>query len=129
MISWHSIGNKRLPLAFLNTLTVKSNRSSNGCGPLARPPITFNFAPASRTSDTSHVGTCPAYNKAINSRKAFAHPGLLSATRITVLELSKLSETTGSLSTFSLSTLKPTPVPHIRMYMHSSNARGLSTGM
>jgi hypothetical protein len=29
---------------------------------------------------------------------------------------------------FSLSTENPTPVPHIRIYMVSSNALGLSTG-
>ena len=40
-----------------------------------------------------------------------------------------LSETMiGNLSTFSLSTEKPTPVPHINIYIASSNERGLSTG-
>ncbi len=40
-----------------------------------------------------------------------------------------VKETDGSLSTFSRSTENPTPVPHINIYIHSSKALGLSTGI
>src|SRR6056300_1136315 len=105
------------------------NSSTNGAGPDALPPNVFSLAPAGLTCDTSHFGTCPTYNIAISSLSAFAQPGLLSATLMIVVLSSKCSLTIGSLSTFSLSTENPTPVPHISMYIHSSNERGLSTGI
>ena len=128
-MSWHSSGYSLRFLACVNFSIQNSNSSSKGAGPLARPPNVFNLAPAGLTSDTSHCGICPAYSIAISSRNALAQPGLLSATFITVSLFSKCSFTIGNLSTFSLSTEKPTPVPHISTYIVSSNARGLSTGM
>src|SRR5210317_592031 len=107
----------------------KRNNSSRGAGPDALPPNVFSLAPAGLTCDTSHFGTCPTYNIAMSSLNALAQPGLLSATVMIVVLSSKCSLTIGNLSTFSLSTEKPTPVPHIKIYIHSSNERGLSTGI
>ena len=129
IISWHSIGYNLLPDAFLNTLMQKWYKSTRGWGPDALPPNVFNLAPDGLTCVTSKDGTCPTYNMAISSRNALAQPGLLSPTVITVVLFSKCSLTTGNLSTFSLSTENPTPVPHIRIYIHSSKLLGLSTGM
>ena len=122
------MGNNFLPVAPLNFSIVNLNKLTRGSAPDALPPITFSLAPAGLTLDTSHVGIIPEYNKATNSLYAFAHPVLLSSTVITTSDSCMFSLMIGSLSTFSLSTENPTPVPHIRMYIASSNDLGLSTG-
>ena len=109
--------------------TQKVYKLANGSGPDALPPNVFNLAPAGLTPQVSNCGICPIYNIAINSRKDLAQPGLLSPTLITVSDSWKSSLMIGSLSTFSRSTENPTPVPHINIYIHSSKALGLSTGI
>ena len=127
-MSWHSIGNSLRPAAPLNLSITNWNSSSRGAGPEARPPNVLSLSPAGRTSEVSHWGTCPAYRSEMSSRRDLAHPGLLSPTLITVSVLCMSSLTTGNLSMQCRSTEKPTPVPHIKMYIVSSNALGLSTG-
>ena len=112
------------PCALRNTPTVKLNKSMSGSGPEALPPNVLSRAPAGRTLRISHFGTLPAYSIAISSRYALAHPILLSATTIVVSVSNIPSFTTGRFAIKLRSTLKPTPVPHIRTYISSSNARG-----
>ena len=100
----------------------------SGCGPDDLPPIVLRRAPAARSLLTSIAGTCPDQSNASNSRYAFAHPCFESSTVITVVDFSKVSGTEGSLLTYLYSTENPTPVPHIKIYIVSSNDLGLSTG-
>ena len=119
-----------LPLAPLNFSIVKSNKFTNGCGPLALPPNVFNRCPAGRILFTFILGILFVYRYDIKSLNALAHPSLESATEMTSSVCSNsLSGMVGSLSTYCLSTEKPTPVPFINMYSTSSKERGLSIGM
>ena len=127
-MSCASIGFRLRPAADLNFAIVKSNKLTNGCGPEDLPPIVLSLAPAGRTLDTSIAGICPDQSKARSSRYAFAQPCLESSTTITVVDFSNDSGTAGSLLTYLYSTENPTPVPHIRIYIVSSNDLGLSTG-
>ena len=129
IMSWHSIGFKFLPTAFLKTLIVKSNRFTSGCGPDDLPPIVLSLAPAGLSLLMSIVGICPDQSNASSSLYAFAHPVLESSTVITVDDFSNDSGTDGSLFIYLYSTENPTPVPHIRIYIASSNVFGLSTGI
>ena len=126
--SWHSSVCKRRPFAFLNMLTAKLNKSTNGSGPDARPPNVFKRAPAGRTLDTSHFGISPAYRCANNKRKDLAQPSLLSCTAITWSESNNFSGTSGNCDTYLFSTENPTPVPQSKINMASSNALTSSTG-
>ena len=112
----------------MNFAIVKSNRLTSGCGPDDLPPIVLRRAPAGRNFDTSIAGICPAHNIANSSLYAFAQPALESSTTITVDDFSNESGTAGSLLIYLYSTEKPTPVPHIKIYIVSSNERGESTG-
>ena len=128
IMSWHSIGFRFLPVAFLNLEIVKSNKLISGCGPDDLPPIVLSLAPAGLTFETSIAGICPDQSKASNSRYAFAQPCFESSTVIMVVDFSSDSGTAGSLLIYLYSTENPTPVPHIKIYIVSSNERGLSTG-
>ena len=119
-----------LPCAFVNLFTVKSNRFTRGCGPLALPPNVCNLSPAGRILLTLIFGILQVYRNDTKSLKALAHPSLESVTAITSSVCSKgLSGIVGSLPTCCLSTEKPTPVPFISIYRISSKERGLSTGI
>ena len=104
------------------------NKLSKGVGPDALPPNIFSLAPAGLTRDKSHLGISPAHSKANSLRKAFAHPSLLSLTIIVSSVSNNNPGTSGNLFMQSRSTEKPTPVPHISIYIASSNAFGSSTG-
>ena len=125
--SWHSIDDNFLPFAFWKISTEKLNRLSNGRGPDDLPPNVFNLSPAGRTLDISHLGICPANNICINSLYAFAQPILESATTMVVSVSNNSSGTSGNFSTSLRSTENPTPVPHIKINKHSSNAFVLFT--
>ena len=68
IMSWHSIGLRFLPVAFLNLAIVKSKRFTSGCGPEDLPPIVFKRAPEGLTFETSIAGMCPVQSKASSSR-------------------------------------------------------------
>ena len=116
------------PVAPRNFATTYLNKSTSGSGPDALPPKVLSLAPAGRTPETSHLGTSPAYSKARTCRKALAHPSLESLTLMTVPLLYKSTGISGNLDTYFCSTLKPTPVPHNKIYIASSKALGSSIG-
>ena len=122
-MSWHSMEVSLRPAARRKLSTVKRNSSSNGAGPLARPPKVFSLAPAGRTLLRSHLGVCPPMSSEINSLYAFAHPPLESSTTIVVFVLENSSAMVGNFSTYCRSTEYPTPVPFSSTNRISSNAR------
>ena len=126
--SWHSRLLKRLPAAPLNILVVNTNKSIKGCGPEARPPNVLSGSPAPLTLLVSHLGHSPAYRRDISCLNDLAQPIFESGTTIAVSESWNASATSGSLPTYCLSTLNPTPVPQSKIYISSSKARGWSIG-
>ena len=126
-ISWHSMDVSLRPAAALNVRTRNLKSSSSGSGPEARPPNVLRGVPAGRIFDRSQLGICPAYSRPTSWRVAEAQPILESRTLMMVSTSWNSSATSGSLLMCWRSTENPTPVPHIRIYMISSNTLGLST--
>ena len=79
-MSWHSIDDNFLPLAFLKISIVKRNKLSNGSLPDDLPPNVFNRSQAALTFDISHLGICPEKSICTNSLYALAQPIFESAT-------------------------------------------------
>ena len=100
IMSWHWRLVNFSPEASLNLATTKLNRSTNGAGPLARPPNVFNFAPAGLTRLTSHKGMTPLYKEVINVRNEYAQPSLESATMIVSSKLMRFIGTIGNSLTY-----------------------------